>query len=469
MNVLLVDMLGLISRCISFKHAIHHAWTAAIIASFIFLAERQHLLGWLDVISIRVAHSIHLDNDHLPDTQKLNNAPIVLHIGDKMYERFFFQKSPLDRTKLSLIIQDIINEQPDSVAIDIDLSPGADEFFSPSQSQRDLDSMLKKAANSCLLGAKCITLVTPHRVQSKDIQGYQYNWMKDRCLEGVEFAYPTLTANHALIISYPSSLPNLGNVVLSNAGSSPYLRRGLCEYINSHTAEQFFNHQKLATSPAGFGTRQLNASYFQLINEKTSRVGFKLNALSDIPLDTLRGKVVFLGGSYGKDDSFYTVAGKYAGVFIHAAGYYSGVYSISPISHVGAFIVDIIIGVILGFVFSILWEVYRYFRSNYENSVGVKNYIIMRSMMFFILAILLFFLILFCAYSARLLDLQFWLNPGPLVIGMFIHSLLTKDSEQEHSEHKGLRQNVLHLIKHHPDLVWQLPLILFVVLGFFHH
>jgi len=449
------------------KETTHHALVAAVIASFVFIAEQQHLLGWLDAISIRMSQAINLDNHQVNSADIPDDTPVVLHITDTMYENVFFQKAPLDRSKLAILIDEITKKKPAAIAIDLDLSPGADEFFLPSIAQIELDRSLKKATRGCSPKEKCITLVTPQIVQSEEVRAQQYHWMKSRCIDGIEFSFPTLVMHQAVAISYPSSLPNLGNVV-PRAGAGRNTKEGLCGYISAHNHSQFFSYQNLATAGRGIKTRQLNTSFFHYLKDPSSKLELNLDTIDDVANLELKNKVVFLGGSYGKGDTFLTVTGAFSGVSLHAAGYFSKIHSITNTTHAAAFFLDIIIGILLGFIFVFSWELYGRSKSSYLKISSIVNYLKMRSLLIINLFLMLFILIAFYLVSGYLLEAQLWLNPGPLVIGMFIHGLLTS-KHTTHVEHECGHGYTKGLIRHHPDLIWQIPLITFVLFSFFHH
>lgn len=451
------------------SEAIHHALVAAVIASFIVLAENGNYLAWLDAISIRIAQASNLDVSNVKQlTPTINNkTPIVLHIGDAMFEKAFLQRSPLDKNSLSTVIQTITDMAPRTLAIDIDLSPGADEFYQFSQTQKVLDQVLSKAAKSCENESKCVVLVVPTLNASQALRYSQYEWMRERCLDGVEFAFSTLVIHQTVSISYPDSLPTLGNVAydeLQNGSDS----NGLCAYIESHDADEFFKYQLLKTSPVNIKSKQFNTDYFHLL-KTTHDYSYELTSSSELPIN-VKELVVFLGGSYGNDDQFVTSAGEFSGVFLHAAGYFTNIFPVNNIGHGAAFILDIIVGVVLGFIFVGLWQKYRATKDAFvaatTRSEHVRQYVYMRTILVINVSLMFIILLIIYYFSGALLEQQLWLNPGPLVIGMFVHGLISKDAE-EHSKHEN--KNWKNMLKNHPDLIWQLPLILFVMFQLFLH
>jgi hypothetical protein len=223
-------------------------------------------------------------------------------------------------------------------------------------------------------------------------------------------------------------------------------------------------------------SRLYNVDYFRDLRTANSNLIIELH--NQLPISSkhnIANKIVFLGGSYGKDDKFQTVEGDFGGVFLHAAGLYSFIEPVERSSHLWAVLVDVVTGVLLGYLFVFLWRKYNSCKYNYEKAEGyldmLKKYILMRFWLILNLAVMGLLLITAYYLSGYLLRYQLWLNPGPIIVGMFLDALLCSrekkvhydDGSQALANKKMLAENqvaISSIIKEYPDFVLQLLFIM---------
>lgn len=479
-----------------------HLLIAAVIASCTLLVEMTGSLAWLDATSLRLASSFNSGalQQSSPKQESIADIPIALLIDDKTYEDYFDQSSPLNRGKLVSLIKPILEQNPALLAVDIDLAPGASDRKGNSHEQLALDGLLDDSArNGCQKsngdnsGCK-IVLAMPFHVASEELKVLQLKWIKDRCSAGIQFAKIELLSHQGTVLRHSSTAPSLGNV----SGWWVAGKHGQHESGHEHGAHHN-NHEKIcqeatkSSDPNLFfalmerdpelsvdsNTTPLNTEYFA--HSADSIFPVKFDEGSGFEIQPVKGRVVFLGGSYGKDDKFVTADNVRDGTSIHAAAAYSYVNPVHNTSHLLGWGLDIVVGLLLGlFFFEPLWKKYNEankalktapskFWAKFATYLRAKFWLILNFLVLFIIVMLFLFL------ASKFLSSGYWLNPGPMIIGMFIDTLLSsrseEESESEEEEHDKTRVlSSLHdhfdstsrwtYLFNHFDRIWQ-----FVVVG----
>lgn len=166
----------------------------------------------------------------------------------------------------------------------------------------------------------------------------------------------------------------------------------------------------------------------------------------------LKNKVVFLGGTWGNADKHATAwIDNVDGVVIHAAIFYSLLVP-KDIRDVVGLLVDVAVGVALGAAFHVCWHCYGA-RISLFSAAGGHGAVFCRReerekdpQLFEAYPWALFFgglawLFLFLGVSGALyfsflyLRAGSWLNPAAMVIGLFVHSLVSSRPELAHDKH----------------------------------
>jgi hypothetical protein len=205
----------------------------------------------------------------------------------------------------------------------------------------------------------------------------------------------------------------------------------------------------------------------------------------------LAGKTVFLGGAWGDSDNFFTALSErsHPGVFIHAAAYSTLLDPVRVTSHARAFAIDIVIGTMLGFLFHAIWSGIQSIKKRVINHDEGLLRLLASAFRWRVVLLLgwvppLVIVFVFFWWSALLLSSNSWLNPGPLVLGMFIDAVMAaKTRAEEGAEHDAahdqpdaqaahpkvsLQHRCVAILRSFPDLGWQLLLIGFTVFTLLH-
>jgi hypothetical protein len=143
-------------------------------------------------------------------------------------------------------------------------------------------------------------------------------------------------------------------------------------------------------------------------------------------LDKLGKRAVFLGASFDSRDFFLTVYGPQPGVAVHAGAYATLRQRVEPLTHIPALGFDVLLGVAAGVLFRWSWD--RYYGSTgrlaREPRVRPLAYCAARAWLVLNFAFLLVSLLFLLLFSVVLLELNLWMNPGAMIIGVFVKSLL---------------------------------------------
>jgi len=473
-------------------HNAHHLLMAAVIASCTLLVEMSGSLDWLDAVTLRLTSSYNSQDTSNSATDisvsTAEELPTTLLINDQVFESYFLQSSPLRREKLALLINRISEQHPKLLAIDIDLAPGADDPFGNSPAQMELDRQLDLAARSRCAAAdghgddRCkIVLTLPIPVASEPLKQLQFDWIKARCAAGIEFASASLLSHQGTIIRQSADTPNLGNVsawwfkqeAVEHAPQHAHSEHPSYDYFCKNASlyksgKDFFSLVKLNSIANGDSkTVPLNTHYFSLAADNNIQLQEGVNGVEPLipAIPNASQRAIFLGGSYGVTDKFDTALGKFDGVSIHAASFYGNLKGVANASHVFAWGLDILIGLFLGIVFQALWVKYNEATDSQKTSEPISlstravKYLFAKLWLLGIFALLALLAIIFMYSASTLLSNGLWLNPGPIVIGMFLDSLLSSRSKLHSAHIDGFRS----LLKQHPDMLWQFMLVGYVL------
>lgn len=446
----------------------HHAIVATVIALSLLLFQHNGWLKWLDVATFRLAAAWHLNDrssQFLPA-----RAPLVVDIDTAAYETAFGAISPLRRERVAELVEAVHAAGAVSLAVDIDLSPNPAN--QEALGQERLDQLLADIAKSMP-----VVLVVPLNPGTQAVRHMRFEWVRKMCKAGVGFGISDLVLHQGVISRRANSAANLGAVLAeklksNGMGGNAHVQRlvpDVCELARtSLEGEQFFDGISTRSAWANDPGRPqypLNLEYLKFIHSIVPRytedhweAGGKLIA----------GRPVFLGGSWGNDDVFLTPVGNFAGVSIHAATLYSVQNEVRPFNEGIAVLLDVVFGVMLGFVFTVMWTIYanasRAIHGRCTAATGwagcIAAYCGARLVLVVNLLIPPLLLVLFIALSGSLISYGLWLNPGPIVVGMFLHALLIAKST-EHAE----PENWTDFYRQHPDIPLQIAFVLFVLIS----
>lgn len=425
----------------SLAHHLHHLGVALVVASVVTLMHHAHLLNWLDVSMLRIAGALELF-DASGQSELEPGMPIVLLIDDSMHESEFGQKSPLDRRKLATLIKAIAQQCPARIGIDLDLSPGPDDVVAGDTTRVASSEM--SALNEALIGAirpeGCssairIVLISPFPVLTSGLVEIKYDWMRMLCQRGVQFAFPEVFRAQGAVVQFDPSVPSLGAVMHGSAASDT----PCATVADGNRASAVFLRK---TAPAehrfdlaDFASQEpFNANFFR--SEDLLR--FVVKRLDSPPAE-LAGRSVFLGGSYDPADRFLTPFGNLEGVVLHAATYYSLNDRVRTEKRFGAFVLDVLIGVFAGMLFTRSWSghaaaVRALGRAPAGRWIGpyLKARLGLVGNLLLVLAVIAMLVV---AAAFLFHPFNIWVNPGPIVIGVCIKAFVA--SRDEHGADEG--------------------------------
>jgi len=443
--------------------AIHHSTVAMTIASALWLAESMGWLDALDVIMLRVV---------APASQAVaadTNVPQVVVIDDEAYAEYFDTRSPLPRGPLVAHIEALLSTPVQLLVIDIQLEPIA------SDDSNKLDTLLIEAAAR---GTGIVLPIPEPRTVDRDASALL--WMRGLCRKGIDFGDSRLRNHFGSIVRYDRSPHALAMVALARHPVAAIAQRAKPTFdsVSPCALAEFAPSLKEVNRPLGGVADRLTLADTAPIPPSALRqVLHRQILLRDGVVEQLRGlpepRVVVLGGAYDRRDQFRTLVGEeeVSGAIVHAA--VIGGHGKLNSSHLVAWLVDLGLGVLLGFLFACLWGLRVPIATKISNSCanamprwvsGLLVYYVGAGYSLFVWISPLLVTVLLFYVSGYLMDGGFWLNPGPLVIGMFLHAMLSDRPQHKHP------RTLQRLIRHQPGILYfQVPFSVAVVsFGLFH-
>jgi len=400
---------------------LHHVGVAVVVALAIFIIEHAGALNWLENLTLRVAAGM---QDEVVTAQEEDSADaVVLTISPKLYETAFKQVSPLDRSSLATLIGKLAERKPKMLVLDLDVSPDA-------PGQDVLDKTLIDLANQ---GTQ-IVLATPFPVFSEPLFQAKFKWMTKLCNEAnIRFADSRLPVTQGVNLRYFKGRNALGDVAHAwKSNSKKPAAISPCAQVQQ--GENFAGFLDANMQHAELDAR-ISSQYVDQVHLDPATLRRTLGSVEDIGDDlsapaklNLVGKTVFLGGDYSGADRFQTIArpAPVPGVVVHAAAYNGARHNLSRISHWLAFLVDVIIGTVAGMLFHHSWARHNgaQHRLAAAGNKDWSRYMVARLWLaanFLLLAGVIWVIL---QSAACLLDWHLWSNPAPMVLGIFIKSLL---------------------------------------------
>lgn len=338
-----------------------------------------------------------------------NSDSSVVLVSNKMFERYSNYTAPFDKKVMTQIVTKISENKPKALVIDFDISP----YYNFSNPRNDyltnpLYVKLKEIA-------KDIPVVVPFLFMGETDENSMLKlfWFRDMCNANVHFATPLVSSEIGIVLqyhNYNNQLNLLADELLKNKTS-----KSLCEKIENL---KDFNLKKLKEDiKKEYHQGEKLPINYQAINTST----ISIDKVEDLEKYNLKDKTVYLGSGYGFTDLFVTPYGEKYGVEIHNAIYYSLNNKIAPANIVISIISDIAIGVLFGMLLS--WTIAKRAMIKTTNMLIVNNLAIV--------FIVTFFIMLSMYLSAVLFHSIFiWLNPIPIIIGMFIDMMIGIDNKK---------------------------------------
>lgn len=449
-----------LSRPRFIHHLWHHLVVATLITCCVYWASTFGLTGALDSATLYAAQRLVALRE--PGTAKVAKRtghteppPVILEITPQEYEHIYTNTSPLERQALGSELHSVLKNKSTTklVVIDLDISPATPD----DKSTEVLDALLDSPDRIP------VVLAVPTFQGTSALTKRQSEWMKARC-EASEhgrplyFGFPYLSGEGGVILRHSQYYPSLGNVarwavtrqytrgssLLPNSCEATMHPDAICEFHkeaqNLDLLRDHFKHlrEQCGTIPIDFGSVASN----RLVHAP-------LRTASAEMAQEQPDNVVFVGGTYDNGDVHLTGGGRLDGVYVHAAIYSS---QTTALSHFLAFLLEVALGVGLGFGFSALFRAYanatRAYQSHLQNQspgAAMAAWTLSLAILALTGVLIIGATALMIGASSSLLRLGSWLNPVPLVIGMLIDGLVASRHVNPVHHHTTAR---------FPDTVW---------------
>ncbi len=441
-----------------------------MMAMLTLVLDHAHVLDWLDAGMLRLVGARNGAPTALADPFAANR-PVIVDIDRRAYGDLFDERSPLDRYRLAELFGLLDRPAVRVVAVDIDVSPALSSQATPGQDL--LDRTIDRLASA----GRSVVLVLPDPSPSDA----KLAWIRARCtMPGIHFASPLIRERFGAVTLADTKIPTLSAVAygLTHPGAEHgALKRRVCELAATSTSDQSLVDAAGRASEADgdlpLHPHAVAASYLIPVTTGVILKGGALALEDDLPLRD----VVFVGGDYERSDRFRTADGVLSGLYVHAATFASLSSGAHRVDTLLGFLFDVFSAVVLAFLFSAVWKFYDGFASPRLARAGSlipfssrspgAAWMIVQARLAIILVWAVPVALSYGAFLAThwLLLSGAWLNPGTLVIGMFLEARSHREEPNELSHPAGpdgssRRAGWLHrLATEHPDTVVTQPLV----------
>lgn len=427
-------------------------WTTLILTALTMIADHHDLLDRLDA---PLFHSLSERNAHGDDVLGM---PVVAGISPELFVDGFDGRSPLDRDGIRTLVEAIGDHRPSVVAIDLDLSPDKPGYRDPSFAPGRLYEAICRRAlgtdgsgskGSCLADAaqaaetrsedQCgirfalIEPMCPDDVEVYRLRAEWRNWMARTMAPCVRFARAEIRTVSRQVVDFDPNAETLGVVarkLADGTGMGPQASIQIPEDkphckgftrseddLSRHNSVLFQRYLRASRTPDGIDP-------FVILRPEASGVPTTIASGS-----SFRNNVVFLGAVFGTADLFDVPgAGEQVhGVVVHASTYHSINFPLRETA-LGAAAVDLLVGTLAGIVFSMLWIPYNRARLTIHSTDDDLERNSARARMaiagFGAVAALAAVVAGLCFWSQALLSMGLWLNPAPMLVGLFFATLI---------------------------------------------
>ena len=434
-------------------HLLHHVIGASLIASLMLALEGFHVLEWLDAAMLRAS----AEQGQLLNRGKDPGAayrPGIIEIDQPAFEQVFDEREPLERARLQQLLANVAQRGAQVQAIDLDLAPAVYEQHAPGA--RPLDQLLERLATD---GHQLVLILPEQSDQNANLP-----WLRARCAAGVHFASPRIRERMGAVTRIELKSPVLAAVAfelargawqqeqaqpmpaaLSEQKQGYRLADRVCQLAQRARSEKEL--ARWAFEPVIHGdakdaaeqnavTAPFHPAAVAPAFLDPTRLGVRLvDGKAGVAADAARKKVLFIGATYDVRDRYTTAEGEQAGLHLHAAGYTSLGIGTADVNKYVVFLADIVIGVLLGCLFGGLWTLYGRAELAIDKRIedhdfgrlhrmgtlaefyGIRLMLVLVWASPFVIGALAMYL------SRGLLEQGWWVNPGPLIAGMFLHAM----------------------------------------------
>lgn len=464
-------------------HLLHHVIGASLIAALMLVLEGFHVLEWLDAAMLRAS----AEQGQLLERGKDPGAayrPGIIEIDQPAFEQVFDEREPLERTRLEQLLASAAARGSKVLAIDLDLAPAVYEQHK--DGERPLDRLLDQLAAN----GRQLVLILPEQSD----RNANLPWIRARCAAGIHFASPQIRERMGAVTRIELKSPVLAAVAFE-------LAHGADEQEQQQPMPAALSEQKEGLALAGRvcqlarrtdSEKELARWAFEPVIQGDAKDAAEQNAVTapfhpaavappflnptrmrvqlidgqaGVAANALRKNVVYIGSTYDVRDRYTTAEGEQAGLHLHAAAHTSLGIGTADVNKYAVFVADIVIGVLLGCLFGGLWTLYGRAELAIDKRMEDHDFSRLHRLgtLFEFYGIRLMLALVWASpfvigalaiYLSRgLLEQGWWVNPGPLIAGMFLHAMSLRDeAHHPHEEVPGLSVWA-QLRRTHPGIV----------------
>ena len=250
------------------------------------------------------------------------------------------------------------------------------------------------------------------------------------CAAGIHLAYPHIVLSQGLVMRYAYRQPSLGLVasaaVRQTDGTATEMPNLCADVLVGPEKTLFLSKAFAAETALGSDElaeqRPINADY---LRDGVQQQRLIKNGEVTPEIVALKARPVFLGSQFDARDEFLTPYGPFKGVVIHAATFYSERNPTHAIAHHVAVFVDLLFGAVGGFLFGAIWQRTNAAATELEaGGASIGRWLVARGWLLAAFGILVLWLTMLFYGSAWLLTHDLWNNPGPMIVGVFVKTLL---------------------------------------------
>jgi hypothetical protein len=410
----------------------------------VFCLQEIKLLKVIDYSILKILSSLHTESKSI--VLKSHSNSIVLILDDLYYEKYFNATSPLDTKELSYILEKIAIQKPKAIVLDFDISPDYN-FKNPKIGfeARDIDTTLAKIQAS---GTK-ILLPFSFTAETEENKKTKQDWFEYICSKDITLGIPTLKENFGVSLLYFGFSEHISNLAHSHSDSS------ICSKIVAKTKISDIKDEYTQTLKKDKEELSIN---FTGIQKRT----FYLSTKEQLENIDIKDKTVFLGGSYGYSDKYLIPGTEVNGVEILEAIYYTLSHRIEEADIFLSSIIDILNGLAFGWILNrlLLMRKKQFARTHYE---------IYTLLNLFIFGVLISWIGFSLQISATVFEsFYIWLNPIPIILGMFIDAIFTATSlEESRNSRNRLKSKCLYPISPFKSVISNILRVFFVFIGIY--
>jgi CHASE2 domain-containing sensor protein len=377
-----------------FKIVKNSIFSFLFVSGIVFLLDNK--LNLLEIIHSATLRNIYnsIDKETKNKVYNNNSDSLALLITNDFYEKEFNSTSPLNKEKLYNLIKNITKQKPKAIIIDFSISPNS---LQQTENEIKLYEYLKEIS-------KEINIVLPFAFFSNSNLKNQEKWIKDICKSNIKLAIPFITSEIGLVLKYNNFQNHISHVAYTQNSN-------ICKSLKTKSINEVLtNNKKLFTNQ-----KEIPVNY-----SKITHSTIYLNNMSEIKKYNLSNKTVFLGGGYGFTDIYKTPYSERFGVEILNAIYYSITHPIEYANLLNTSIIDILNGLLFGFFISFILRKKSTAKTQNMNTFYNLSLII----------ILFLFIIISLSISSIFFHKFFvWINPVPIILGMFIDLVINSEKK----------------------------------------